>query len=91
MLSRLRLHFNFDRMIAASRLTSSKEKAQDYIVTAAGLLVGSSVLNLTVLWAICFICGRTKFCIKPSSTVRNQAVQLLTGLHSSLFFTIIMY
>ncbi|KAI3702807.1 hypothetical protein L6452_28559 [Arctium lappa] len=66
-------------ILLASGLTSSKEKAQDYIVTGAGLLAGSSVLHLTVLWGVCFICGRTKFYIKPGSKVQNQVVQLLTG------------
>ncbi|KVI02244.1 Calcium-binding EF-hand [Cynara cardunculus var. scolymus] len=64
---------------ATSGLTTSTEKAQDYVVTGAGLLAGSSILLLTVLWGICFICGRTKFYVKPGSKPRNQAFQLLTG------------
>ncbi|XP_024959912.1 sodium/calcium exchanger NCL2-like [Cynara cardunculus var. scolymus] len=66
-------------ILLASGLTTSTEKAQDYVVTGAGLLAGSSILLLTVLWGICFICGRTKFYVKPGSKPRNQAFQLLTG------------
>ncbi|KAI3702809.1 hypothetical protein L6452_28561 [Arctium lappa] len=66
-------------ILLASGLTTSTEKAQDYVVTGAGLLAGSSILLLTVLWGVCFICGRTKFYVKPGSKPRNRALQLLTG------------
>nr|KAJ0189448.1 hypothetical protein LSAT_V11C800444230 [Lactuca sativa] len=39
-----------DCPIAAAGLTSSKEKAQEYVVTGVGLLAGSSILLLTLLW-----------------------------------------
>ncbi|KAI3497149.1 hypothetical protein L1887_39549 [Cichorium endivia] len=66
-------------ILLASGLTTNKEKAQDYVVTGAGLLAGSSVLLLTVLWGVCFICGRTQFYVKPGSKVKNKVLQLLTG------------
>ncbi|KAK9077892.1 hypothetical protein SSX86_006230 [Deinandra increscens subsp. villosa] len=66
-------------ILLASGLSSSKEKAQEYVVTGAGLLAGSSILLLTLLWGVCFICGRTKFYVKPDSKVKNKWIQLLTG------------
>ncbi|KAK1418085.1 hypothetical protein QVD17_27224 [Tagetes erecta] len=66
-------------ILIASGLSSSKEKAQDYVVTGAGLLAGSSILLLTLLWGVCFICGRTKFYAKPGSKLKNKVIQLLTG------------
>nr|GEW58088.1 sodium/calcium exchanger NCL2-like [Tanacetum cinerariifolium] len=66
-------------ILLASGLTSSKEKAQDYVVTGAGLLAGSSILLLTVLWGVCFICGRTKFYVKPGSKVKNKGILLFAG------------
>ncbi|CAH1444562.1 unnamed protein product [Lactuca virosa] len=66
-------------ILLASGLSSSKEKAQEYVVTGAGLLAGSSVMLLTLLWGVCFICGRTKFYVKPGSKVKNKVMQLLTG------------
>lgn len=46
-----------------------------------GLLAGSSILLLTLVWGIFFICAKTKFDIEPSPTQRNQGTQLyLTGL-----------
>ncbi|KAL7584369.1 hypothetical protein Lser_V15G45385 [Lactuca serriola] len=47
-------------ILLATGLTTSKQKAQDYVVTGAGLLAGSSILLLTLLWGVCFICARTK-------------------------------
>nr|XP_043628725.1 sodium/calcium exchanger NCL2-like [Erigeron canadensis] len=66
-------------ILLASGLSSSKEKAQDYVVTGVGLLAGSSILLLTVLWGICFICGRTKFYVKPGSKEKNKVLQFFTG------------
>ncbi|KAI3828225.1 hypothetical protein L1987_02322 [Smallanthus sonchifolius] len=66
-------------ILLASGLSSSQEKAQDYVVTGAGLLAGSSILLLTLLWGVCFICGRTNFYTKPGSKVKNKGIQLLTG------------
>ncbi|XP_071733691.1 sodium/calcium exchanger NCL2-like isoform X2 [Rutidosis leptorrhynchoides] len=81
-------------ILLASGLSSSKEKAQDYVVTGAGLLAGSSILLLTVLWGVCFICGRTKFYIKPGSKPKNKGIQILTDAETSyhakvMFFSLI--
>ncbi|MFS7929381.1 putative EF-hand domain, sodium/calcium exchanger membrane region, EF-hand domain pair [Helianthus anomalus] len=66
-------------ILLASGLSSSKEKAQDYVVTGAGLLAGSSIFLLTLLWGVCLICGRRMFYAKPDSKVQNKGIQLLTG------------
>nr|XP_043629214.1 sodium/calcium exchanger NCL2-like [Erigeron canadensis] len=66
-------------ILLASGLSSSKEKAQDYVVTGVGLLAGSSILLLTVLWGVCFICGRTTFYVKPGSKEKNKVLQIFTG------------
>ncbi|PWA34443.1 sodium/calcium exchanger membrane region, Calcium binding protein 2 [Artemisia annua] len=66
-------------ILLASGLSSSKEKAQEYVVTGAGLLAGSSILLLTLLWGICFICSRKKFYVAPGSDVQDQGISLLTG------------
>ncbi|XP_076912478.1 sodium/calcium exchanger NCL2-like [Bidens hawaiensis] len=60
-------------------LSSTKEKAQDYVLTGAGLLAGSSILLLTLLWGACFICGRKEFYVQPDLKQKNRAMQLLTG------------
>lgn len=69
-------------------LSSTKEKAQDYVLTGAGLLAGSSILLLTLLWGACFICGRKEFYVQPDLKQKNRAMQLLTGLHSSSIPTV---
>ncbi|KAI3703890.1 hypothetical protein L1987_74086 [Smallanthus sonchifolius] len=66
-------------ILLATGLWSSKEKAQEYVVTGAGLLAGSSILLLTILWGVCFICARTEFYVQPDSKEKNQARKLLTG------------
>lgn len=62
---------------------TNKEKAQEYVVTGAGLLAGSSVLLLTLLWGVCFLCGRKEFHVKRGSEVKNKVMQLLKGFHPS--------
>lgn len=67
-------------MITATGLTTSKQKAQDYVVTGAGLLAGSSILLLTLLWGVCFICARTK-------SVKYQGAQpLINQIAFFIFF-----
>ncbi|KAL4580393.1 hypothetical protein LXL04_016584 [Taraxacum kok-saghyz] len=66
-------------ILLASGLSSGKEKAQDYVVTGAGLLAGSSIMLLTLLWGVCFICARTQFYVKPGSKVKNKVTKLFTG------------
>ncbi|KAJ0715636.1 putative EF-hand domain, sodium/calcium exchanger membrane region, EF-hand domain pair [Helianthus annuus] len=48
-------------ILLATGLSCDQEKAQEYVVTGAGLLAGSSVLLLTLLWGTCFIFSRKEF------------------------------
>ncbi|XP_076912476.1 sodium/calcium exchanger NCL2-like [Bidens hawaiensis] len=69
-------------ILLATGLSCSHEKAQDYVVTGAGLLAGSSILLLTLLWGTCFICGSQKFPDAETiaqKNIGNQAIQLLSG------------
>ncbi|KAJ0715642.1 putative EF-hand domain, sodium/calcium exchanger membrane region, EF-hand domain pair [Helianthus annuus] len=66
-------------ILLVTGLASSKEKAQEYVLTGAGLLAGSSILLLTLLLGACFICGRREFYVQPGSEVKNKAKQLLSG------------
>ncbi|KAK2968386.1 hypothetical protein RJ640_004392 [Escallonia rubra] len=51
-------------ILLASGLTNSKELAQEYVLTGVGLLAGSTILVLTVIWGTCVIVGSRDF---PSS------------------------
>ncbi|KAK3030268.1 hypothetical protein RJ639_039851 [Escallonia herrerae] len=51
-------------ILLASGLSNSKELAQEYVFTGVGLLAGSTILVLTVIWGTCVIAGRRDF---PSS------------------------
>ncbi|MCD7452673.1 hypothetical protein HAX54_017733 [Datura stramonium] len=67
-------------MVFASGLLVSREQAQVSVSSALGSNVGSSVLNLTVLWGICVILGRqnisgnsnTQSSAEPSSTLKLE-------------------
>ncbi|KAI4333604.1 hypothetical protein L6164_018388 [Bauhinia variegata] len=48
-------------ILLASGLSSNNEKAQDYATTGVGLLAGSSILLLTVVWGTCVIIGKQQF------------------------------
>ncbi|KAJ0715643.1 putative EF-hand domain-containing protein [Helianthus annuus] len=74
-------------ILLVTGLASSKEKAQEYVLTGAGLLAGSSILLLTLLWGACFICGRREFYVQPGSEVKTKA-KLLSGSHSSSHLTV---
>ncbi|KAH0759831.1 hypothetical protein KY290_023324 [Solanum tuberosum] len=58
----------FSILDTASGLLVTREKAQVSVSSALGSNVGSSVLNLTVLWGICVILGR-----QNTSTNSNSA------------------
>ncbi|KAI3828224.1 hypothetical protein L1987_02321 [Smallanthus sonchifolius] len=95
-LSQLLDSFPDSLILLATGLWSSKEKAQDYVVTGAGLLAGSSILLLTILWGVCFICARTEFYVQPDSKEKNQARKLLTDAETRfhakiMFFSLIPF
>ncbi|KAJ9671512.1 hypothetical protein PVL29_025288 [Vitis rotundifolia] len=48
-------------ILLASGLLNSKDTAQEYVLTAVGLLAGSTILLLTVLWGTCVIVGSHEF------------------------------
>ncbi|RVX03837.1 Sodium/calcium exchanger NCL2 [Vitis vinifera] len=48
-------------ILLASGLLNSKDTAQEYVLTAVGLLAGSTILLLTVLWGTCVIVGSCEF------------------------------
>ncbi|KAI3708335.1 hypothetical protein L2E82_37502 [Cichorium intybus] len=70
-------------ILLATGMMSSKEKAQEYVLTGVGLLAGSSILLLTFLWGICFLCASTKFDLEPGPEQRNQGTQILTDAEIS--------
>ncbi|PWA92809.1 sodium/calcium exchanger membrane region, Calcium binding protein 2 [Artemisia annua] len=65
-------------ILLVSGLLSSNEETQEYVVTGVGLLAGSSILLLTVLWGICLICAQKTY-VKADSRANNNLLQLLTG------------
>ncbi|XP_031405177.1 sodium/calcium exchanger NCL2-like isoform X2 [Punica granatum] len=48
-------------ILIASGLLNSEETAQEYVVTGVGLLAGSSILLLTLLWGTCIVLGSRDF------------------------------
>ncbi|KAL6205834.1 hypothetical protein ACLB2K_023086 [Fragaria x ananassa] len=48
-------------LLLASGFFNTKEIAEDYVYTGIGLLAGTSILLLTVLWGTCVIVGRQHF------------------------------
>ncbi|XP_071689079.1 sodium/calcium exchanger NCL2-like [Rutidosis leptorrhynchoides] len=55
-------------ILLLSGLSNSKEVAQEYVLTGVGLLAGSTILILTLLWGTCVIVGSRKFSSEPSSS-----------------------
>ncbi|KAL3849233.1 hypothetical protein ACJIZ3_011115 [Penstemon smallii] len=74
-------------ILLASGLLSNEEIAQECVLTGVGLLAGSTILLLTVLWGTCVILGAQQFPINtfqysnPSDKVnRNNFERLLFSL-----------
>ncbi|KAK1301574.1 hypothetical protein QJS10_CPB12g01059 [Acorus calamus] len=55
-------------LILVSGLSGSPETAQDQVLIGMGLLAGSTVMLLTLLWGSCVVVGRTKFSPTESPT-----------------------
>ncbi|XP_024959712.1 sodium/calcium exchanger NCL1-like [Cynara cardunculus var. scolymus] len=65
-------------VLAASVALSNNEAADEHLAMAVGLLVGSSILLLTVVWGFCTIFGRRKFDYERSKN-DHWLRRLLTG------------
>ena len=74
--------------ISASGLLNTKEIAQEYVSTGVGLLAGSSIFLLTILWGTCVIVSRQDFSnsskvskgSNSTQTSRQRLHALLTGM-----------
>lgn len=63
--------------MSASGLLNSKETAQEYVLTGVGLLAGSTILLLTVIWGTCVILGNIDFgASRDTSSVRKPFQRL---------------
>ncbi|KAM1805073.1 hypothetical protein ACFX12_030869 [Malus domestica] len=60
-------------LLLASGFFNSKEIAQDYVYTGVGLLAGSSILSLTILWGTCVIVSSQEFSHNLSSKASNDS------------------
>ncbi|KAK7818674.1 sodium/calcium exchanger ncl [Quercus suber] len=72
-------------ILLASGLLNTKETAEEYVSTGVGLLAGSSIFLLTILWGTCVIASSpdysnsSQFSSSPQ-TSRQRLHTLLTGL-----------
>ncbi|XP_075671950.1 sodium/calcium exchanger NCL1-like isoform X2 [Castanea sativa] len=71
-------------ILLASGLLNTKETAQEYVFTGVGLLAGSSIFLLTILWGTCVIASSQDFSNRPqfsnsTQTSRQRLRTLLTG------------
>lgn len=71
-------------LFSVTGLSSDKEIAQEYASTGVGLLAGSSILLLTVVWGTCVIIGKQKLIndsnFDGSHSSRRGITKSLTGL-----------
>ncbi|XP_047168145.1 sodium/calcium exchanger NCL-like [Vigna umbellata] len=70
-------------ILVVTGLSSDKEIAQEYASTGVGLLAGSSILLLTVVWGTCVIIGKQKLIndsnFDGSHSSRRGITKSLTG------------
>ncbi|RZC74307.1 hypothetical protein C5167_049792 [Papaver somniferum] len=65
-------------IILVSGLSKSKEVAEEKVLTGVGLLVGSTVLLLTLLWGTCVILGKSDFSdVSVFNDSKSSALQKL--------------
>ncbi|XP_050247780.1 sodium/calcium exchanger NCL1-like isoform X2 [Quercus robur] len=69
-------------ILLASGLLNTKETAQEYVFTGVGLLAGSSIFLLTILWGTCIIASSQDF--SNSSQFSNSTQTSRQRLHSLL-------
>ncbi|KAI4333603.1 hypothetical protein L6164_018387 [Bauhinia variegata] len=71
-------------LLVSGLLSTTKETAQEYAYTGVGLLAGSSMLLLTLVWGTCVITGSKKYENKSSSTITDVSNSAYTRLISFL-------
>jgi Ca2+/Na+ antiporter len=64
--------------LSVTGLSSDKESAQEYASTGVGLLAGSSILLMTLVWGTCVIVSKQS--LKNISNSSQGIKQYLTGL-----------
>ncbi|KAL3617642.1 hypothetical protein CASFOL_037963 [Castilleja foliolosa] len=70
----------------SSGLSSNEETAQECVLTGVGLLAGSSILLLTLIWGTCVILGTQNFSSHLNSTLsKNKNYNSLERLLLSLW------
>ncbi|KAL2476399.1 sodium/calcium exchanger family protein/calcium-binding EF hand family protein [Abeliophyllum distichum] len=62
-------------ILLASGLLNSKETAQECVLTGVGLLAGSTILLLTIVWGTCVIVGSQPFPNQLNSNPSNHREQ----------------
>ncbi|KAI6687238.1 hypothetical protein NL676_024066 [Syzygium grande] len=62
-------------ILLASGLLNGEEVAQEYVVTGVGLLAGSSILLLTLLWGTCVLLGSSELRdgMEPNTSNSNSS------------------
>ncbi|CAH1425714.1 unnamed protein product [Lactuca virosa] len=75
-------------ILLVSGLWNNKDEAQKYVLTGVGLLAGSTILLLTLLWGTCVIIGSRKFSSESGSSSSlnpnpNPCRKLLSILNDS--------
>ncbi|KAL4589041.1 hypothetical protein LXL04_001943 [Taraxacum kok-saghyz] len=71
-------------ILLVSGLSDTKDGAQEYVLTGVGLLAGSGILILTLLWGTCVMIGSRKFPSEsgsiPSAIPNQNRLQKLLSL-----------
>ncbi|KAJ0522685.1 putative EF-hand domain pair protein CML [Helianthus annuus] len=62
-------------ILLTSGLSNTKDVAQEYVLTGVGLLAGSTILLLTLIWGTCVIIGSRKFDGESSSSSSVNSIQ----------------
>nr|XP_043624743.1 sodium/calcium exchanger NCL2-like isoform X2 [Erigeron canadensis] len=70
-------------ILLVSGLSNTKDVAQEYVLTGVGLLAGSGILLLTLIWGTCVIIGSREFVSESGSSpfhvsTQNQYQKLLS-------------
>lgn len=92
-------HIFIKNFLSVSGLLSNGEIAQDYASTGVGLLAGSCIFLLTVVWGSCVIAGSQQFehdsgfgISHSSNSAHKSLKELLNGLlHLTLFEAYIIF